>query len=67
MYFSKGKPIFAALALAVISACSSSPDRSVETIESRLSAAGFVIKLAAQTNAEANWDVWGLWPRPVIY
>ena len=67
MYFCLGKPVFAALALALISACSCSPDRLAKTIASRLSAAGFVIKLAAQTNAEANWDVWGLWPRPVIY
>ena len=25
------------------------------------------IKMAAQTNAQMNWDVWGLWPSPVIY
>jgi hypothetical protein len=21
----------------------------------------------AQTNAEMNWDLWGAWPRPIIY
>ncbi len=134
------KLISATLAVLALSACSSSPDKAVTTIESRLSAAGFELKLAdtpeklahlktmgqrrlfpisrdgdmvfiyadaqgckciyvgsqqnyqeyqrlaiqqkvvdeqhmtaeenrmaAETNAQMTWDVWGLWPGPVVY
>jgi hypothetical protein len=23
--------------------------------------------MAAETNAQMNWDLWGAWPRPIIY
>jgi hypothetical protein len=140
MYSPVAKLIASALAVVVVSACSSTPDRAVSNIESRLSAAGFELKLAdtpekmahlntmaqrrlfpisrdgdmvfvyadaqgcnciyvgsqktyqqyqrltieqkvvdeqqltaeenrmaAETNAEMSWDVWGFWPGPVIY
>lgn len=24
-------------------------------------------EMAAETNAQMNWDLWGAWPRPIIY
>ena len=135
-----GKLIASALALVIVGGCSSTPDKAVTSIESRLSAAGFEIKLAdtpeksahlksmaqrrlfpisrdgdmvfvyadseqckciyvgseknyqqyqrlaikqniveeqhataqanqtaAEINAQQNWDVWGMWPRPILY
>jgi hypothetical protein len=140
MHMGSIKLITATLTLLALGACSSSPDKEVAEIESRLSAAGFELKLAdtpeklahlktmgqrrlfpisrdgdmvfiyadaqgckciyvgsqknyqeyqrlaiqqhvvdeqhvtaeenqmaAETNAQMTWDVWNLWPGPVVY